>query len=386
MKRLLTLVQLLFWGVLLCFHQTAAGAQEPNPHINLILWFDTEDYLLPADDDASKRLAQRLPERNIRAPFKLVGEKARVLEQRGRSDVIATLKKHDIGSHANFHSVHPTPSEYLAERGLLDGIAEFVRREGRGAADVRRIFAVHTLSCYGQPGSSWAAQTMAALPQIGVAPDGVPCYVDEGTHIGLHGKPFWYAGALVVYDMAPNYTRMELHDPAAVEPAKQKFTAIADRLRSREGGGLISIFYHPCAWVHREFWDGVNFRRGANPPRESWQPPPQRPAEETEAAFRRFADYIDHIRSIAGVRFVTAGDLPQLYPDRARTDGASEQDLLEMAQRITSSGVTNLDFQVLGNRAYSLADQFELLAVAVSRLIEGRALTFPLRPQLKLIR
>src|SRR3989454_1925464 len=386
MKRLLTLVQLLFWGVLLCFHQTAAGAQEPNPHINLILWFDTEDYLLPADDDASKRLAEMLSERKIRATFKVVGEKARVLEQRGRRDVIAALKKHDIGYHANFHSVHPTPSEYLAECGLLDGIAEFVRREGSGAADVRRIFAVHTLSCYGQPGSSWAAQAIAALPQIGIAPSGVPCYVDEGTHIGLHGKPFWYAGALVVYDMAPNYTRMELHDPAAVEPAKRKFTAIANRLRSEEGSGLISIFYHPCEWVHREFWDGVNFRRGANPPREQWQRPPQRPAEETEAAFKRFAEYIDHIRSISGVQFVTASDLPGLYPDPARSEGASEQDLLEMAQRITSSGVTNLDFQVLGNRAYSLADQFELLAVAVSRLIEGRALTFPLRPQLKLIR
>src|SRR3989454_588146 len=378
MKRLLTLVQLLFWGVLLCFHQTAAGAQEPNPHINLILWFDTEDYLLPADDDASKRLAQRLPERNIRAPFKLVGEKARVLEQRGRSDVIATLKKHDIGSHANFHSVHPTPSEYLAERGLLDGIAEFVRREGRGAADVRRIFAVHTLSCYGQPGSSWAAQTMAALPQIGVAPDGVPCYLDEGTHVGLHGKPFWYAGALVVYNMAPNYTRMELHDAAAVEPAKRKFTAIAERLRSEDGGGLISIFYHPCEWVHREFWDGVNFRRGANPPREQWKPPPQRAAEETEAAFQRFAEYIDHIRAVPGVRFVTASDLPALYPDPVRTVGAPEVELEEISARLLRSDAKGVDFLVLGGKAYSVADQFELLVQAVSKLIESDKIEFPL--------
>src|SRR6266571_6650850 len=162
----------------------AAAADQPV--VNVILWFDTEDYLLPADDDASKRLAEMLTQRSIRATFKIVGEKARVLEQRRRRDVIAALKKHDIGYHANFHSVHPTPSEYLADAGLLDGMAEFVRREGGGAADVRRIFAVHTLSCYGQPGSSWAAQTMAALPQIGVAPDGVPCYVDEGTHIGLH--------------------------------------------------------------------------------------------------------------------------------------------------------------------------------------------------------
>src|SRR5262245_21510747 len=92
-----------------------------SPPVDIILWFDTEDYLLPADDDACLRLAQMLTERHIRATFKVVGEKARVLEKRGRTDVIAALKKHDIGFHANFHSVHPTPSEYLVDCGLLDG-------------------------------------------------------------------------------------------------------------------------------------------------------------------------------------------------------------------------------------------------------------------------
>src|SRR3989440_10955309 len=138
--------------------------------VNVILWFDTEDYLLPADDDATKRLCELLTERGIRATFKIVGEKARVLERRGRRDVIEALKKHDIGYHTDFHSVHPTPSEYLADCGWLDGIAEFERRERQGAADVRRILGVPTLACYGQPGSSWAPQAIAALPRIGVAP------------------------------------------------------------------------------------------------------------------------------------------------------------------------------------------------------------------------
>ena len=185
----------LLWCALTSLHSIAA-AEKPGVHV--ILWFDTEDYLLPADDDATKRLAEMLTGQGIRATFKLVGEKARVLEQRGRRDVIAALKKHDIGYHANFHSVHPAPSEYLADCGLLDGIAEFARREGGGAADVRRILGVKTLACYGQPGSSWASQTLAALQEIGVAPHGVACYVDEGTHIGLNEQPFWYANALVV--------------------------------------------------------------------------------------------------------------------------------------------------------------------------------------------
>src|SRR6476659_1045826 len=187
------------WLVLLVLLARPIRADDP-PRIDVIIWFDTEDYLLPADDDAAKRLAEMLTEKGVRATFKVVGEKARVLEKRGRTDVIEALKKHDIGYHANYHSVHPTPSEYLADCGLLDGMEEFIRREGGGAADVRRIFGVDTLACYGQPGSSWGSQTIAALAQIGVAPHGIPTYVDEDNHIGLHGRPFWYCNALVVYD------------------------------------------------------------------------------------------------------------------------------------------------------------------------------------------
>src|SRR5215467_12990909 len=86
-----------------------AHSAEP-PRVDVILWFDTEDYLSLADDDACKRLADLLTERHIRATFKVVGEKARVLERRGRTDVIEALRKHDIGFHANYHSVHPAPT------------------------------------------------------------------------------------------------------------------------------------------------------------------------------------------------------------------------------------------------------------------------------------
>ncbi|HTA30959.1 MAG TPA: hypothetical protein VK731_10760, partial [Candidatus Cybelea sp.] len=288
-------------------------------------------------------------------------------------------KKHAIGYHANLHSVHPTPTEYLADCGWLDGVAEFVRREGGGAADVKRIFSAPTLVCYGQPGASWAPQAIGALQDIGVGTGGVSCYVDEGSHVGLNQQPFWYVGAINVYHMGENLTRMELHDPAALEPAKQRVTAIAERLARQKDGGMISIYYHPCEWVHKEFWDGVNFRRGANPPREQWKAPPQRPPEETEAAFQRFGQYIDHIRSLPKVRFVTAGDLPEIYPDAVREEGASESDLAAISSRLLAGAAGGIDFQVIGRRAYSVADQFELLTRAVATLTAGEKLRFPLQ-------
>ena len=71
--------------------------------------------------------------------------------------------------------------------------------------------------------------------------------------------------------------------------------------------------------------------------------------------------------------------MPLLYPDAARTAGAPESDLAELARRICLKDVSELDLQRLGPRAYSVADQFELLALTVSELMAGQPVTFPRR-------
>src|SRR5207248_7227174 len=123
---------------------------EPAANVYVVLWFDTEDYILPASDDAALKVAEFLTREGIRATFKVVGEKARTLERRGRRDVIDALKKHEIGYHSNFHSVQPTPAMYLSNLGWDEGVAEFDRRERPGLEDVQRVFG-QTPSCYGQP-------------------------------------------------------------------------------------------------------------------------------------------------------------------------------------------------------------------------------------------
>jgi hypothetical protein len=133
--------------------------------------------------------------------------------------------------------------------------------------------------------------------------------------------------------------------------------------------------------VHQQFWDGVNFARGANPPREQWKAPPQRPAEETEGAFNRFGEYIDYIRAIPGVKWITAADLPSIYADGVRHDGASEPELNELAKRILNTSSNAIDFQVIGSKSFSAADQFELLTVAVAQMVDGKNLKLPLKAQ-----
>src|SRR6266480_3323436 len=92
--------------LLLCFFLPGSGrAQQGGPSpVSVLIWFDTEDYVLPTSDDAAKRLADFLTGEGVHATFKVVGEKARTLERRGRSDVIAALRDHDIGYHGNTHS------------------------------------------------------------------------------------------------------------------------------------------------------------------------------------------------------------------------------------------------------------------------------------------
>jgi hypothetical protein len=338
----------------------SASLPAPQGEVMVVLWFDTEDYLLPASDDAARRVAEILTRRGVRATFKLVGEKARVLERRGRADVIDALKKHDIGYHSNLHSVHPTPAEYLAPAGWQDGVAEFVRREGGGARDVMRILGVSSLSCYGQPGSSWGPQAAAALPRIGVS-----AYVDEGSHVGLDEKPFWYAGVLNVFNMGRNLTRMDLHEAGGLERGRADFKAAYDRLRAG-GGGLISVYYHPAEWVHVEFWDAVNFRRGANPPREDWKPPPQRRREETEAAYERFDQYVAYQLSLAGVKHVTAADLLGVYRNRLADEGVDRATVKDVAAKLADATELDITYDSKG-RAVSPAEQFALIVGWLAR-------------------
>ena len=284
----------------------AAGSLRAGAPVYVVLWFDTEDYIEPAADDAALRIARDLTGLGVRATFKVVGEKARVLEQRGRWDVVRALALHDIGYHSNFHSVQPTPALYLRDLGFVEGAAEFERREGTGALDLARIFGVRP-SCYGQPGSSWAPQANAALRHMGI-----PVYLDEGSQVGLNDQPFWYGGLLHIFNMGRFQLRAPLDGDEPAAKSNERFDRAAAELASR-GGGVISIYYHPTEFVTAEFWDAVNFAKGANPERAAWRRPRRRTEAESERCFRILHDYVAHAKDVPDVRFATARELAQLY-------------------------------------------------------------------------
>ena len=339
----------------------AAGAPAEGPpsgRLYVVLWFDTEDYILPPSDDAAKRVAELLTRQGVRATFKVVGEKARTLERRGRQDVIAALARHEIGYHSNTHSQHPTPAEYEASLDWATGVGEFDRRERPGFDDVRRVLG-QTPSCYGQPGSSWAPQSYAALQKWGVK-----VYLDEGRQVGLDGKPFWYGGLLNIFNTKEG---SELHpndDWSNVAQARERFREFYDRMTTRPEGGLVSFYFHPCEFIHREFWDGVNFARGANPPREDWKLPPMKAPEESERAFRYLEELVAYIKSLPRARFITASEALGIFKDDAQGRTYTPEDLLRIARRVEPE----VSFQVHDRFTLAASEVFALLNRHVARL------------------
>lgn len=332
----------------------AFGAESPA-RVYVVLWFDTEDYLLPASDDAARRLAKLLSAEDVRATFKVVGEKARTLERRKRADVIEALKKHEIGFHSNYHSTQPSPAMYLSQLGWDEGVREFDRLEGPGRADVERLFG-QAPTCYGQPGSSWGPQSYGAIGQWGMK-----VYLDAGSHVNLNDRPCYYCGILNLYKLA--YTlRADLNHPQELPRAEERFAQARKELLA-EGGGLVSIFYHPCEFVHKKFWDGVNFSRGANPPRDEWKQPPAKTEEETRSSFRVFEEYVRFIKRFPEVRFITASEAAKLYRDRARNRRFTETELETIAKAVGEE----VSFQPHKDYALSASEVLALLNAYVNR-------------------
>jgi hypothetical protein len=350
MKRLARLLCISYAIVLLFDWTGAIGHEVPSTKIYVVLWFDTEDYILPSSDDAAKRLATFLTDQGIRATFKVVGEKARTLERRHRSDVIAALQKHAIGYHANTHSQHPTPAEYESLLDWEGGSAEFTRRERSGFDDVQRIFGQKPC-CYGQPGSSWAPQSYPALASWGVS-----LYLDEAEHVGLNGQPFYYGGLLNIFNTREGQQLRPNEDWTNLEESKAKFRQFYEQMSSN-GGGLISIYFHPCEFIHSQFWD-LNFAAGANPPREQWQIYPLRPPGSQERAFSWFEQLIRYMKSFPQAQFITGPEAILLYADGARQRRFRSKEVVEIARHVES----DVNFQDNGSYTLSPAEVMALIA------------------------
>ena len=347
-------------------HIGSSRQDRPQPEVStegqvyVVLWFDTEDYILPQSDDAAKRIAVFLTQEGIPATFKIVGEKARTLQRRQRQDVITALAQHDIGYHANTHSQHPTVAEYESNLDWDPGVEEFNRRERPGFDDVTHIFR-KTPVAYGQPGSSWAPQPYQALQKWGVR-----VYLDEGKQVGLRGRPFWYGGLLNIFNIRDGEQLRPNADWSNLDMVKVRFQDAYLTLSSRKAGGLISIYFHPCEFVHKEFWDAVNFSDGANPPPDQWKLPGIKTPEESEKAFQYFEDLVHFLKSFPRVQFLSASRAAERFRDPARNHVFSTEEVGAIAGQVDS----NVSFQTGDSFSLTASEVFYVLNKYLTGIVQ----------------
>jgi len=310
---------------------------------HLLFWFDVEDCMVPQSDDAAGRIAQILSEHGVRGTFKVVGQKARVLRERVRYEVIDELARHDIGYHSNWHGLRPQLAEYLAPLGWEEGAAEFERRERQGLDDLEAIFGKHPI-CYGQPGPNWAPHVFPVLRSWNI-----PAYISGFGYVGLDCQPFWYGGLLNTSHMygrredgreARLYLGLnfELGTPGSLDEHKLHLAEALDALG--DSGGLITIMNHPCTLVL-----------------ERWFSAELKPRHVTQAGYRDFDAFVRHALEQPGAAATSAQALLELYPDEARDRNFTRDEILALARAVEGEVI----WRHLDSIVISAAELFGLL-------------------------
>jgi peptidoglycan/xylan/chitin deacetylase (PgdA/CDA1 family) len=318
----------------------------PEPKMYLVINFDTEDYISPESegiDDIPKWLAEIMTEEGITGTFFVIGEKARSLERRGRRDVIAAMARHDIGSHTNRGSIHPTVTEQLETADWDAGLALMYEQESAGIRELERIFGVPVTSL-ARHGGSYGPQLVAALGRMNAGYSGSP--------VSLPGKNVvWFCNALnfsgQVNSLDDTYFKDDLFEARFTE-IKKELPELAEKVEA------ISFFAgHPCKIRTEQFWD-LNFYYGENREPEEWEIPEMRPRETMATARKNFRRLMRWLKSRNDIEITTFRELMMLYSHQK--DTITRDDLLEMADSTMKRN------SILPGEYFSPAEAFHGLA------------------------
>lgn len=300
-KSILYIFIIIFGMVLSC-------SSPPKTKMYLVINFDTEDYISPESegiDDIPKWLAEIMTEEGVTGTFFVIGEKARSLKRRGRLDVITAMARHDIGSHTNFGSIHPTVTEQLEKADWKSGVYQMYEQESAGKKELEQIFCV-PVTTLARHGGSYGPQLVAALGQMNLGYSGSP--------ISLPGRNVvWFCNTLNFYGQYDGfddtYYRDDLFDPH-FENIKKELPEIAKQVEA------FSLFAgHPCKIRTEQFWD-LNYYYGENRNPDEWKIPEMRPQKSMKTAQKNFRRLLRWLKSRDDIEITTFRDLMRLYANQ----------------------------------------------------------------------
>ncbi|MFH1008631.1 MAG: hypothetical protein V1800_14215 [Candidatus Latescibacterota bacterium] len=298
-----------------------------------VIYFDTEDYITPERegiDDIPRWLAEILTEEGVPGCFHVIGEKARSLERRGRQDVIRAISQHDVSSHFDTGSMHPTTAEAVSGLGWEEGVAEAMRREGPGFRTIERIFG--KCSALTRHGGTYAPQIVCAAGNFRK-----PYFYSP---VSLPGHNItWFCGAL-------NFTGLcEVLDDVfwSEEGFERRFASYRAKLEGMIGRTeyLAAIAGHPQRIRSLEFVDSLNYGGGRNVPAQDWRAPALRPMECLAEARQNFRRVVRYLRDLPGLEMTTVGALAERFS--FQRERVSSEELRAVCQRIVDEGTVVFD-------------------------------------------
>ncbi len=333
-----------------------ACSEPQKTYVSIV--FDVEDYISPVEegvDNIPKWLAETMTEVGVTGTFFVIGEKARSLEERDRQDVIEAMAAHDIGSHTNLGSIHPTVTEILEWADWETGVQAMMKNESIGFEEMERIYKVPA-STLARHGGSYGPQLVYVLGKMGKG------YVYSPVHLPKHNA-VWFCNALNFHgdygSFDDYYYKDDLFRPV-FNTLQKNFE------KDMEGMDVVSFFgCHPTKVRAEQFWD-FNFYEGANPGPSELLPPALRPAENMETARKNFKILMEYLNSQDYIEITTYRDLMDRFS--FQREFISKKDLLRIASQIVGQN------KIIIDDYFSPAEVFAALSESLVSAKEGRRL------------
>ncbi len=343
--------------VMLFFVLLSLSYSQQDKKKYVVICFDVEDYITPETDSLDalpKWMAEIMTEEGVRGTFFVIGEKARSLERRGRTDVIRAMAKHDIGSHTNWGSIHPTVTEVLEKMDFTSGLKLIKEREAKGFFDLKRIFG-KTITAFGRHGGSYGPQLVAALSKMNAA------YIYTPVFLPGHYAS-WFCNTLNFYgDGDIRFDDTYYKD--------ESFTPMLDSLKGRlsslldDTDGLTFFACHPCKVRTIQYWD-LNYYYGVNRDSSEWVAPELRPRDTMMDARKNFRKLIKFFKTRDDIELTTFSELMKIYSYQREKINISE--LSRIAQQILTEKTIIIDDY------YSPAEIFSALVEGITKSKKGK--------------
>ena len=231
---------------------------------DVIFAFDVEDPVNENADDALLDLCRIFTEEEVPCSLFVAGEKARVMRQRGRQDVLEAMRPHEICYHGNYWAEFPRPAlEYGQEMSWDEAVAFALSVELPGLHDIAEIT--------GQFPVAWCCHQAQQCPPLSYALKlaGVRCWAG-GPRGWIMNWLSWPRSNCVVSsqgdwnNIVDPTQRDEIKSPCDPDADLARIQADFDRLA--ETRDFISFVGHPTCWANAD-WGGlyefaVLFRHG----------------------------------------------------------------------------------------------------------------------------